>query len=241
MKRITFLPIILLSSFVTVRAQTLTKPYEFPIKPGTIQWNSLKSNDEKVRACLIPDTTLHNLTTEALARTCLKYPLFIEIYDAENIYDGFNALTSNFNGFTELLQRKDAGHKLLKMYSEISIAKFKGQTQLQKGYFSINLTYCELLLSQTQILDNLNNSERILVLKEVVKKFEEKQKQADLFGSFGLNTPAVIMGKIITAVDPPNNGLNSIDKNELSLFLSKGLFKDEKILSAIHIAAKSVR
>ena len=55
-------------------AQKSNTPYDFPIKPGTEEWQKIKSGDEIAMVCSIPDSILTSLTTEALAKTCLNYP-----------------------------------------------------------------------------------------------------------------------------------------------------------------------
>ena len=72
------------------------------------------------KACNIPDPMLTSLTTEALAKACLNYPLFNEVFYVNNLQQGIEGVIRNFNGLTELLKRTDAGQELFKIYKIIN-------------------------------------------------------------------------------------------------------------------------
>lgn len=48
--------------------------YDYPIKPGTTEWEKLVNAQEKISVCQIPPSILSTLTTEELVNTCLRYP-----------------------------------------------------------------------------------------------------------------------------------------------------------------------
>lgn len=90
-------------------------PYTYPILPGTDEWKEFDTHVEKIDACQIPEEILQNMTTEALLKTVLKYPLMEDmmVYDSPNM--GYNALYSTFNGLQTLVQRTDAAFELEKL------------------------------------------------------------------------------------------------------------------------------
>lgn len=140
MKKIVLL-IFLSFSVLTILAQNNNTPYDYPIKPGTVEWKNFKSGDEMAAACNIPDTVLNNLNTRALVVTCLNYPLFNEILSANNLQAGFSALTDGFNGFKELLNRKDAGKELLLTYQSLNPKNLTLLSTLEeKGEFTFKYT-----------------------------------------------------------------------------------------------------
>ena len=197
MKRISFLFYLSVIS-LSVSAQEIATPYSYPIKPGSAEWKKFKSGDEMAIACNIPDLVLKNLNTRALVTTCLDYPLFNEVLAANNLQAGFSSLVGVFNGFRELLNRKDAGKELLMAYQTLNPQNLPLlQNLVERGDFTFKFTYIELLLSQTQITYNLSGEEKRLLRQEALKKFEQKKVLINDFGAFGLNTSAWVLGKLL--------------------------------------------
>ncbi len=240
MKKIVLL-IFLSFSVLTILAQNNNTPYDYPIKPGTVEWKNFKSGDEMAAACNIPDTVLNNLNTRALVVTCLNYPLFNEILSANNLQAGFSALTDGFNGFKELLNRKDAGKELLLTYQSLNPKNLTLLSTLEeKGEFTFKYTYIELLLSQNQIISGFTQSERQLLRQEAIKKFEQKKELINDFGMFGLNTSAWVLGKLLQIEEKQNSLPGAINEQDLNFFLSTGTFGNKEILDAIYTGSKSL-
>jgi hypothetical protein len=86
---------------------TIDEPYEYPIEPGTDEWKALKTHEQKLDISQIPEETLHNMTTEALLDTVLNYPLLIDIMAYNSTEKGIVAVSEQFNGLEELLNRDD--------------------------------------------------------------------------------------------------------------------------------------
>lgn len=84
-----------------VYAQQINEPYDYPIKPGTEEWKNLKTGKEMTEACPIPPEILLKLSTEALGITCLKYPLYLDIFFSANLQTGIEFAIKRFNGLTE--------------------------------------------------------------------------------------------------------------------------------------------
>ncbi|MBX3253263.1 MAG: hypothetical protein KF862_03895 [Chitinophagaceae bacterium] len=113
--------IVLPFSALTILAQTNNTPYDFPIKPGTEQWK-FSSPEEMYSKCQIPKEIISNLTTEALAKTCLNYPLFGLMNAFNTPQAGFYAVKKNFDGIDALFERKDVGKVLIRIYGTMSPA-----------------------------------------------------------------------------------------------------------------------
>ena len=56
-------------------AYTIFEPYDYPIRPGSDEWNNISTNSEMIAACAIPEDILHEMSTDALLATILDYPL----------------------------------------------------------------------------------------------------------------------------------------------------------------------
>lgn len=89
-------------------------PYQYPILPGTDEWEAFESRTEMVEACQIPEHLLDNMTTDALLQTILNYPFLSEMVmfyrtpeECER-ESGFWHIAGEFNGLQEFMKRKDA-------------------------------------------------------------------------------------------------------------------------------------
>lgn len=91
---------------------TINEPYRYPVVPGMSEWDALKSLQEMIAVCQIPEDILKNMSTEALIETVFKYPLAINIFVYETPLEGLEDVATYFNGFEELFTRPDAAAKL---------------------------------------------------------------------------------------------------------------------------------
>ncbi len=80
-------------------------PYTYPIQRGTDEWLQLKTLEDKLAACQIPEDVLSQMTTDALIETVKNYPLAINIYAYSTIDRGYEVVKSQFNGLAELDRR----------------------------------------------------------------------------------------------------------------------------------------
>lgn len=190
-----FLLFLFVSFFYTVSAQD-ARTWDYPFKPGSEKWKSLKSHQEMVNICQIPEGVIHNLTTAELIKICLDYPLFFTLTAFNNMQEGFEQVSYEFNGFTELFKRKDFGSLLLKVYEGINPYEVNTfTTDLEKGQFMFRIFFLEVLLSQNEVFSNLNGSELNELLIESSRK--AKQKEEVNFSVFQIQSPFLIMGRIL--------------------------------------------
>ena len=109
-----FLLIIIL--VVPVLAQQNSRKYEFPVKPGSAKWKTLKSHAKKLEVLQVPEDILSNISTEHLLQTCMNYPLYTNMIAFNNFQKGIEQIIIEFNGLQELLRRENGGTELLKEY-----------------------------------------------------------------------------------------------------------------------------
>ena len=87
---------------------TIDQPYEYPIIPGTPQWLTLKDHQEMIDACEIPSEIVSKMTTDALLKSYLNYPLSVDMYAYDSLNNGFEILKSfHMLGLDELISRPD--------------------------------------------------------------------------------------------------------------------------------------
>ncbi|RHJ90841.1 T9SS type A sorting domain-containing protein [Parabacteroides bouchesdurhonensis] len=102
--------LVLAGLFISIWIQA--QVYDFPVKPGSAMWNNFETHQQMLDACQIPENVLSKMSTEDLVTTCLNYPLSIDCFAYDNEVKGVQAVSQQFNGFRELLQRPDGVSKL---------------------------------------------------------------------------------------------------------------------------------
>lgn len=121
-----------------------SKVYLYPILPGTKEWKELDSHQDMVRVCQIPDKILSELNDYNLLITVLQYPLFDDIYLFNNIDQGFKEMSSRFNGFSELSNRKNIQKIVEDVYTDLTNTK-DGNTKIKEKR--------EIMLSRLKIIN----------------------------------------------------------------------------------------
>jgi hypothetical protein len=170
----------------------ITKPYEFPIRPGMSEWKELKSHDERVEACQIPKEILTNMSDEALIITCLNYPLSIDLYLFDSVQIGFDNLLTKFNGLRELMKRKDVSAAIVSKYTSMSSIE---QT-LCDDNCRFRFLYLEIILSQDEILSGLQKSGRRELLQTSYSNHVFRQIEGS-YGNVEFTSTGRLMSKIL--------------------------------------------
>lgn len=82
-------------------------PYDYPVKPGTEEWNSLSMAD-KIALSYVDESTVENMTTEAVLVTTLNYPFIVNIFAYGKIDEGIRVVQGYCSPLAELLERENA-------------------------------------------------------------------------------------------------------------------------------------
>jgi hypothetical protein len=168
-------------------AENIDTPYDFPIKPGTPAWKALDNHIEKINASQIPEFILQLMNTEALIKTCLNYPLYLDMFAFDYKQTGFQLVASSFNGLRELLERKDIGRKILPIYEAMGDSVERARRHM----------YIEMLLAQPEVISALDSDGKIRLLRENMKKFSAKRSRPDIFSNYTLIPVCLVMGRVI--------------------------------------------
>jgi len=197
---------------INIKPATAIDKYNFPVKPGTSAWANLKSGQEMVDACQVPESVLKTISTEGLMETCLDYPLLLEMLAYNNLQYGTQVQLKNFNGFVALNKRPDAGTLLFNHYKKMNPdSSFSTMTLIQKGAYSFKFTFIEMILAQDEYLQKLSINERKTLIQESLLKYQAKSNNIDIYGTFGHETSAYLMARIMLfdQYQPFVNAVNS--------------------------------
>lgn len=215
-------------------SQQISTPYDFPIKPGMDEWKKFQTQEDMIIACQVPEGILKKLTTEALAETCLKYPIYLQITTYNNVQNGFERFASQFNGFSELLARPDVGQVLLSMYTAMDPSSYANEwASVKKGRFIFDFLYIEMLLAQKEVLASLNATSKKTLAIECLKKYDTKLKEKDLFGLVGLGHTAFIMSNLLNSENDKGFQSTAETDEKVKVFRETALTADFETLTKI--------
>lgn len=217
-------------------SQRIDKPYEFPIRPGTEQWKKLTNSAQMDSVCIIPSTTIGQMTTEALLLTCLNYPRLIDVFLADNIQNGFSFYSKHFSGLDSLLNRKNLGNILLYSYDNLDINK-KMLSNYEGALSLFQIAFLELLTSQDEIIISFSKEEKYALLQDAINTLEKRiQMNESPFEQ--ISTTLLIMRILCSEMIIIED---SISNERYKHFNRTGLLPDISMIEKILNKAKQVK
>ena len=147
--------------------------WDYPVKPGMAEWNSLVTEAERIEVLQVPESVLATLPPDEAVRLCITLPAFIMFTAWNTPQDGFNVMLERYNILRHLLSREDVGSSLIEAYKDASMTGFK-TLPYSNELAPLRLLYFELLLSQKEILQSLTPEEKLELMMEARTKFVEK-------------------------------------------------------------------
>ncbi len=128
---------------------TVDEPYQYPILPGTEEWRTLNTLEEKIQACHVDEELLASMTTPALLETVLTYPLLVNIYAFNSTEGGIENLSLYFPGISLLAAREDINECLIE-YARTAVQEREGTSIISNlnletisRYFGVELSGIE--------------------------------------------------------------------------------------------------
>lgn len=208
------------------------------MKPGSEEWKALKNQREKLDACQIPDEILKSIPMTELMELCFNYPLIYDILAFNSTQDGIDQFKKNFNGFNEFIQHKEAADLLMERYSNLQPRGYnKNWTDIEKGYFSLNLIATELFLSQNEIISKLSTFKKKELVKELIKKLEEKDYKK-LYGRLSQMSIGYTLARVMQNAGYNLRETDTTTRNEIENFMEYGNLQNIQILPYILSNAK---
>lgn len=213
-------------------AQQSDTPFDFPIKPGTAQWQAFKSVQDMYDACQIPPDVLNNLSTKALLQTCLNYPAMAVLLVQNTPQQGFNTWRSNFNGIDALCKRPDVAEALLAMYRAFDLKGHqKLATEEEKGGYTFRLKVLEHILVQTDVMGKLTATQQRQLMKTALSHYAVIETDT-VYGFSALASTGRIVARIASQ-QPAGRLKASAQSAEASEFIHTGMLTNRALLPAI--------
>lgn len=170
-------------------ADSAVSSYEYPFKQGDSIWNKFTSARERVKALQIPNAALTAIPTNKLLDICLDFPYLTDIFAYNSQTEGFNALVKEFNGFREIVERKDLINVLLdklelipNIYNSIEF-----NNDIEKGNYSFKYYVLIYLLKQSIKDSNIGKDQKVRIAEILKTNKEMVAKYSDIFGALCVN------------------------------------------------------
>ena len=199
---------------------TLTHIYSFPLKPGDAEWDLNRYTVVELKNMLqLPQTLLSSMATSDLLETCLDFQYSSVFLFADELQYGVESVRKEFNGFEELLKRKDLVESMLRKY-EIKIQTTKvmeTQESLARGRWSVNFLLFKMLLAQNEILGQLNREQLRLLIRLSIEATNMVASYPELLGSIHI-IPAFYLYSRIIMREGGFNFANDEEKSKLEYF-----------------------
>lgn len=189
------------------------------------------SYTDKVKQLQIPEANLKEMSTDMLVETCINYPLFHVITAFSNVQEGYNQVTADFNGFSELVKRPEAGRSLLNRYRATKLETLDTiKSSYNQGKLIAEIGYCELMLSQAKFMVRFDKGE---IEELMAGSYEKYTRKSDYnISTFNKQFSVLVMAKALIKSDS-NVAKEMQNDAEISSFLDSAVLKS-------HNASKNI-
>lgn len=169
-----------LTALASEKTGTDNTPYQFPVIPGTSEWESFRTKQEMLDVCQIPEDKLENMTTEALLETVMNYPLIDNFIVFNTIEDACDVMSDDFNGFRELFSRNDVVPILLERYSTANVLSADELESSSPGDFFEPATL-EYLIACNEIKNGSMAEDDLEYFYELLAEKSAERYDADIY------------------------------------------------------------
>ena len=199
--------------------------WDYPLKPGTEAWYQLPTETERIAAVQVPEHIIKELSSEGVVELCIEFPRFGHYTAFDTPQIGFSIMLNNYNILRELIGRKDAGKSLIAIYKDAGMQGFN-KLPYSNDFWTMKLDYIELLLSQKEIIKSLTSEEKLELITEARKKYDEKFFNEDFSSLPGLFPTVRIIASILNDINFPEFSIYQENIN-VTMLIETGLSYDE--------------
>ena len=205
--------------------------WDYPVKPGSQEWDSFTSGLQMREACQIPEEILEELSTKDLVELCLNYPMWLDYTASNDERTGISFMINRFNGLDELIKRKEGVFELINAYKEYPVLT-QIQEQSSKDYYTpYKLPFLELLLADDAFIKQLNEQESVELGKIVMEKYERKLENMHVYSLYNISKTF-----LLCAVNISNHSMNTKtpqQQNTIKRYIDNYRNADETLLTDI--------
>ena len=205
--------------------------WDYPVKPGSQEWDSFTSGLQMREACQIPEEILKGLSTKDLLELCLNYPMWLDYTASNDERTGISFMINRFNGLDELIKRKEGVFELINAYKEYPVLTQIQEPSSKDYYTPYKLPFIELLLADDAFIKQLNEQESVELGRIVVEKYERKLENMHVYSLYNISKTF-----LLCAVNISNHSMNTKtpqQQNTIKRYIDNYRNADETLLTDI--------
>ncbi len=163
------------SSVDLVATVQLDAPLTFVSQTDFTAWTSIRGIEERFKACDVPEAQLKMMTTSALVRSVLHYPLNYLVFAYNDPQDAVRLVYENSGLHRELASRSDAAEELIKAFSASSMTLDSRKVNAAEDNRTLSYTdgmFLEYFLGSGLVPDLSSGANKTALREAVRKKLE---------------------------------------------------------------------
>ena len=190
-----------MDGLTTKAGETVTRidePYIFLAQKNFKAFTDIETLDDRFAACEVPEDTLKAMTTDALVRTALNYPLNF-IYSAYNDpYYAVKLIVKNSALHRELIGRRDAAEVLLQHFAKTTMnmdtTAFSVFNRSETCLTYANEMFFEYLLT-SGLVPGLDEGKNYRTLCEIAcRKVAEREADSETYSELSVAPLETLLG-----------------------------------------------
>jgi len=201
--------------------------WDYPVKPGTGEWNSLQTEQERIAALQVPENILATLSPEEVVGLCITFPSFGHFTAWYTPQAGFDIMLERYNILRHILAREDAAESLIAAYKDASMTGFR-TLPYSNEFWTLKLLYFELLLSQKEILQKMSSDQKLELMTEARSKYFEKLSNENFASAPEMLFSLRIMVSILYVEGYPEL-MATPNREAITEFINSGWFSDKDL------------
>jgi len=177
---------------------------------------------------------LKSLTTIELLEKVLDYEHLPLLHMHNELQAGIDALEKNYNGLSELLNRKDVAEVVAEKYLKIEVLGYSpSATLIEKGKYALGITFLETLLAQQSVRNGFSQALKSQVGQKMIYNIETKSQDPEVYAFYSKVPTALVISRMLKD-DNYGGFLSKTSSNvELSTFIEKGQIPSETTIETI--------
>ncbi|MBQ3246167.1 MAG: hypothetical protein IJB06_05570 [Bacteroidales bacterium] len=162
-------------------------------------WTRIETLEDRFAACSVSQERLDSMTTEALGKSILNYPLNYLVFVYNDPMYAIDLIIKNSAVHRELLSRDDAAETMVDLYTKTTLDKNNVKSSVY-GSDSVVLSYTNtIFLDYFMASGFVNSLDNIEVKQELTKSVKNKLsmrlQESDKFSSLSIN-PLLSINKV---------------------------------------------
>ena len=167
----------------------IDEPFVFLAEKDFKAWTDIVSLEDRFAACEVPETILHMMTTDALVKSALNYPLNF-IYSAyNNPFNLLDLIIKNSTLHRELLGRSDAAEVLIRYFAQSTIDTTNTDSFINRSESVLsyaNELFFDYLMASPQVSGLFNEKEHEKVQRIADCKIAERRAEPEYFSEWAV-------------------------------------------------------